>query len=322
MLLVFIEHRDGKIRKCSFEVLSVAGTLAFGEVHALVVGKNVKELGESLKHWADFVHCVENPLLENYSTSAFKKVVLEIAKRINPDAILFSASSIGKDLAPRVSASLNSSFASDCTNLRGENGKLIAIRPIYAGKAFLEIELKNKPYVLTLRPNIFPIESISKNGKIEIESIEISENDLICKVVALERGEETTIDVTEADIVVSGGRGMKGPENFALLKELCSILPNCAVGASRAAVDAGWIDHQHQVGQTGKVVSPNLYMAFGISGSIQHLAGMSGSKIIVAVNKDPEAPIFKVANYGLVADLFEVIPILKEELKNFIEKTI
>ncbi len=315
MILVFVEHREGKIRKGSFEVLSVAGRLELGEVHAVIAGKNVKELGESLKSWADFIHCVENPLLENYSTTAFKKVVFEISKRINPDAILFSASSLGKDIAPRVSASLNSSFASDCTNLRGENGKLIAVRPIYAGKAFLEIELKNKPYVLTLRPNVFPSEPVSKNGKIEIESIEISEDDLICKVTGLEKGEEAAIDVTEADIVVSGGRGMKGPENFDLLRELCLILPNCAVGAARAAVDAGWIDHQHQVGQTGKVVSPNLYMAFGISGSIQHLAGMSGSKIIVAVNKDPEAPIFKVANYGLVADLFEIIPILKEELK-------
>ncbi len=315
MILVFVEHRDGKVRKGSFEILSVAGKLGLGETHAVIVGKDVKTLAESLKDWADIIHCVENPLLENYSTTAFKRVVFEIAKRTNPDAILFSASSLGKDLAPRVSASLGSSFASDCTNIRVENGKLISTRPIYAGKAFLEIELKNKPYVLTLRPNIFPVENLSKSGKIEIESVEISEEDLGCKVVGIERAEEATLDVTEADIVVSGGRGMKGPENFALLRELCSILPNCAVGASRAAVDAGWIDHQHQVGQTGKVVSPNLYIAFGISGSIQHLAGMSGSKVIVAVNKDPEAPIFKVANYGLISDLFEVIPILKEELK-------
>lgn len=315
MILVFIEHRDGKIRKGSFEVLSVAGKIAPGEVHALIAGKEVKGLAESLKEWADVVHCVENPSLENYSTTAFKKVVCEIAKNINPDAILFSASSLGKDLAPRVSASLNSSFASDCISVNIEDGKLFAKRPIYAGKAFLTIELKNKPYVITLRPNIFPVEAVSKNGKLEIENIEISEDNLICKVLNIEKGEETVIDVTEADIVVSGGRGMKGPENFALLRELCSILPNCAVGASRAAVDSGWIDHQHQVGQTGKVVSPNLYFAFGISGSIQHLAGMSGSKVIVAVNKDPEAPIFRVANYGLVADLFEIIPILKEELK-------
>lgn len=318
MILVFVEHREGKIRKGSFEALSLAGKISSGEIHALIAGSQVKGLAESLKEWADVVHCVENPSLENYSTTAFKKVVFEIAKKINPTAIIFSASSLGKDLAPRVSASLGSSFASDCTSLHMENGKIIATRPVYAGKAFLTIELKNKPYVVTIRPNIFPVESVSKNGVLEMENIEISENDLICKVLSIEKGEEATIDVTEADIVVSGGRGMKGPENFALLKELCSILPNCAVGASRAAVDAGWIDHQHQVGQTGKVVSPNLYFAFGISGSIQHLAGMSGSKIIVAVNKDPDAPIFKVANYGLVADLFEVIPILKEELKKLL----
>ncbi len=315
MILVFIEHRDGKIRKGSFEALSVAGRMASKEVHAIIAGKDIKGLAESLKDWADVIHCVENPSLENYSTTAFKKVLCEVAKKINPNAILFSASSLGKDLAPRVSASLNSSFASDCTSLNLENDKLMVTRPVYAGKALLTIELKNKPYVVTLRPNIFPVESVSKNGKLEMENIEISENDLICKVLSIVKGEETTIDVTEADIVVSGGRGMKGSENFALLKELCSILPNCAVGASRAAVDSGWIDHQHQVGQTGKVVSPNLYFAFGISGSIQHLAGMSGSKVIVAVNKDPEAPIFKVANYGLVADLFEIIPVLKEELK-------
>ncbi len=315
MILVFIEHREGKIRKSSFEVLSVAGKMASNGVHALIAGNGVKGLAESLKDWADIIHCVENPLLENYSTTSFKKVVCEIAKKINPDAILFSASSLGKDLAPRISAFFNSSFASDCTSLSREDGKFILTRPIYAGKAFLTVEMKNKPYVITLRPNIFPVEPVSKNGKIEIENIEISNSDLSCVVTSIEKGEGAQIDVTEADIVVSGGRGMRGPENFALLRELCSILPNCAVGASRAAVDSGWIDHQHQVGQTGKVVSPNLYIAFGISGSIQHLAGMSGSKIIVAVNKDPDAPIFKIANYGIVADLFEVIPILKEELK-------
>lgn len=318
MILVFVEHRDGKIRKGSFEALTVAGKIGLGEIHAIVVGREVKGLAESLREWADVIHCVENSSLENYSTTAYKKVVCEVSKKINPDAVIFSASALGKDLAPRVSAALNSSFASDCTSLHIENGKIIAKRPVYAGKAFLTIEMKNRPYVITIRPNIFQIEPLSKNGKIEMENIEISEGDLTCRVLNIEKGEETTIDVTEADIVVSGGRGMKGPENFALLKELCSILPSCAVGASRAAVDAGWIDHQHQVGQTGKVVSPNLYFAFGISGSIQHLAGMSGSKIIVAVNKDPEAPIFKVANYGLVADLFEVIPILKEELKKLL----
>ncbi len=319
MILVYIEHRDGKIRKSSYEVLSVANKLGLGEVHAVIIGNNLKEMVESIKTWADVIYCFENPSLENYSTMAYKKVLWELSKKLNPEAILFSASSLGKDLAPRVTAALNSSFASDCISVNVMDGKIMATRPIYAGKALLTIELKKKPAVLTLRPNIFPVESgISKSGKAEFENIEITEEDISCKVVRIEKGEEVAIDVSEAEIVVSGGRGMKGPENFALLRELCSILPNCAVGASRAAVDAGWIDHQHQVGQTGKVVSPNLYMAFGISGSIQHLAGMSGSKIIVAVNKDPDAPIFKVANYGLVADLFEVIPVLKEELKKIL----
>jgi electron transfer flavoprotein alpha subunit len=212
-------------------------------------------------------------------------------------------------------------LASDCTKTAAKDGKLEVTRPVFAGKALATVTFKSKPQMATLRPNVFPlIEPASEKGEVIKKEIAIPEEQIKGKAVEVIREEGSELDVTEAEIVVSGGRGMKGPENYALLRELTAILPQSAVGASRSAVDAGWIDHQHQVGQTGKTVSPNLYLAFGISGAIQHLAGMSSSKWIVAVNKDPEAPIFKVADYGIVADLFQFIPHLKEELKKVLSE--
>jgi electron transfer flavoprotein alpha subunit len=207
-------------------------------------------------------------------------------------------------------------LASDCTRIAVKNGRLELTRPVFAGKVFLTFSLSSSPQMVTLRPNVFPaVEVGATDGAVIKEAIELpaaAAKAYVSELVGESGGE---IDVTEADIVISGGRGMKGPENFALLKEISALIPRSAVGASRSAVDSGWIGHQHQVGQTGKTVSPNLYMAFGISGAIQHLAGMSASKIIVAVNKDPDAPIFKLADFGVVGDLFQVIPPLKEELK-------
>jgi electron transfer flavoprotein alpha subunit len=228
---------------------------------------------------------------------------------------------MGKDLAPRMAAKLGVSLASDCTVTACKDGKLEVIRPIFAGKALATVSFKSSPQIASLRPNIFPlIEPGAKEGEVVKKEVVIPESSVMGQVEEILREEGAEMDVTEADVVVSGGRGMKGPENFDLLKELTAIIPHSAVGASRSAVDAEWIDHQHQVGQTGKTVSPNLYMAFGISGAIQHLAGMSSSKFIVAVNKDPEASIFKVADFGIVGDLFQVIPPLKEEIKKIISE--
>ncbi len=318
MILVFIEIREGKIKKSSLEALSEAKRISERlnySLSAVIVGNNLDSFtSELFKYGAEKVYLLESPLLENYSSDGYSDVLIELAKEINPEIILFSATSMGKDLAPRIAAGLNVSIASDCTQILIENNTLKVIRPIYAGKALAKISFKAKPVIATLRPNIFPlIEPEEKEG--EVIKKEPSISDIKSKVRNIVREEGAELDITEAEIVISGGRGMQSAENFKLLRELASILPNSAIGASRSAVDSGWIGHQHQVGQTGKTVSPNLYMAFGISGAIQHLAGMSSSKCIVAVNKDPEAPIFKVANYGIVDDLFKVIPALKEELK-------
>jgi electron transfer flavoprotein alpha subunit len=227
---------------------------------------------------------------------------------------------MGKDLAPRVAARLGVGLASDCVKVVVKDGALEFTRPIYAGKAFLSFTLKSRPQLATLRPNIFPLaeavaEAVAAAGEVVRMDVPISDDALRGRVAEIIQEESGEIDVTEADVVVSGGRGLKGPDAFALLRGLAGVFPRAAVGASRSAVDSGWIGHQHQVGQTGKTVSPNLYLAVGISGAIQHLAGMSSSKVIVALNKDAEAPIFKVADYGIVGDLFELVPKLTEELK-------
>jgi electron transfer flavoprotein alpha subunit len=287
---------------------------------AVVMGAGKDGLApEIFAYGASKVYFLENPAFDKYSTQDYAFALASLAQKVSPEVILFPATSQGKDLAPRLAAKLGVSLASDCTKIVVKNGKLEFTRPIFAGKALLSFTLKSTPNVATLRPNVFSLgESGTQQGELVKESIALPAEQPKARVVEIlqERGGE--MDVSEADIIISGGRGMKGPENFGLLSELSSIIPRSAVGASRSAVDSGWIGHQHQVGQTGKTVSPNLYMAFGISGAIQHLAGMSSSKYIVAVNKDPEAPIFKVADYGIVGDLFEVIPRLKDELKKIL----
>ena len=271
---------------------------------------------ELFSYGASKVYLLENPAFSQYSTQDYAFALAALAHKTNPEVIFFPATSQGKDLAPRLAARLGVSLASDCTKVSVKNGKLEFMRPIFAGKAFLLFSLKSSPKMATLRPNVFPLaEAAAREGELIKELVALPTDQPKAQVaeVLQERGGE--MDVSEADVIISGGRGMKGPENFELLRELSALIPRSAVGASRAAVDSNWIGHQHQVGQTGKTVSPNLYMAFGISGAIQHLAGMSSSKVIVAVNKDPDAPIFKVADFGVVGDLFQVIPPLKEQLK-------
>jgi electron transfer flavoprotein alpha subunit len=323
MILVYIEVRDGKVKKSSLESLSEAKRRA-GEmgldVAAVFVGHNQESLGpEAFRYGADKVFLLEQSLLSRYSPSGYAKALSLLVEETKPEVIFFSATALGKDLAPRLAAKLGVSLASDCTSTAVRDGKLEVVRPIFAGKALAAFSFKSSPQMASLRPNVFPLQNpVENQGESIKKDLSLGEEDAKDAVVELLKAEGADLDVTEAEIVVTGGRGMKGPENFNLLRELTSILPDSALGASRSAVDAGWIDHQHQVGQTGKTVSPNLYLAFGVSGAIQHLAGMSSSKYIVAVNKDPEAPIFKVADFGVIGDLFQIIPPLKEELKKLL----
>ncbi|MDZ7332054.1 MAG: electron transfer flavoprotein subunit alpha/FixB family protein [candidate division KSB1 bacterium] len=324
-VMAIAEQRNGIFRKATYEVVSEGRRLAdqLGtELVAVLLGSGIEGLSQQLAHYgANKVLMGDNEIFKNYSSEGYTKTILEAVKKVDPEIILLPASTFGKDLGPRLAAHLGVGLATDCVKLRLENGKLRAIRPMYAGKVLAEHELLAKPQIVSLRPNNFPALSpdASKTATIEPLNVPISAGDLRAVVKEFVSGEGGKVELTEANIIVSGGRGMKGPENFKILEELAAVL-GAAVGASRSAVDAGWRPHSDQVGQTGKTVSPNLYIACGISGAIQHLAGMSSSKCIVAINKDPEAPIFQRADYGIVGDLFEVVPRLTEEFKKIIEK--
>jgi electron transfer flavoprotein alpha subunit len=325
MILVYIEIREGKVKKSSLEVLSEAKRRAdeLGqEVFAVLVGYELDSLAPEVSQYgANKVIVLDSPLLSSYSPSGYAHVLAGLCQELSPGIFFFPATSMGKDLAPRLAALMGVSLTSDCIQTAVVDGALEVVRPIYAGKAFATFRFKSSPMMATLRPNVFPLAPPADGqGNTEKRDIAVPDDRVQDRVVEVLKEEGAELDVTEAEIIVSGGRGLKGAENFDMLRELTGILPHSAVGASRSAVDAGWIDHQHQVGQTGKTVSPNLYMAFGISGAIQHLAGMSSSKVIVAVNKDAEAPIFKVADFGIVGDLFQVLPPLKEELRKILSE--
>jgi electron transfer flavoprotein alpha subunit len=320
MMLVFIETRDGAAKKGSLEALSEAKRRAAElgwEVEAVFVGAVPDATAAAVfPLGATKAYVLESPALDAYSSQGYARALAAIAGELKPAALILSATAMGRDLAPRVAAALGVSLASDCTGVEAKSGRLEFTRPIFAGKALLTCALKGSPALATLRPNIFPLEApVAGEGAIVRKSADIPDGFVRGKAAEVLREAAAEIDVTEAAVVVTGGRGLKGPEPFAMLKDLAALLPRAAVGASRSAVDSGWIGHQHQVGQTGKTVSPDLYFAIGVSGAIQHVAGMSGSKVVVAVNKDPEAPIFKMADYGIVGDLFEIVPKLIEELK-------
>jgi electron transfer flavoprotein alpha subunit len=308
---IVAELRDGAYRKVSFEIASAARKLAdqLGEeVGAVVCGSGVEGKAAELgKYGVDKVYVADNAALEPYTTDAHAAAVAKIVKEKDPAILLLAASVQGKDLSSRLAGKLATGLATDCTALRIDGGKLVATRPMYAGKCFGEIMTSSFPQMATLRPNVFAIVESAKAGAVEKYDPALDPAQLKTKVADFQKDVSGKIELTEANIIVSGGRGMKGPENFNILEDLAKVL-GAAVGASRAAVDAGWRVQTDQVGQTGKTVSPNLYIACGISGAIQHLAGMSSSKFIVAVNKDPEAPIFQRADYGIVDDLFKVVP--------------
>lgn len=314
-ILTYIEQRNGEIKRASLEALSFSKKIANdlnGEVIAVSIGKSIKEVDKLKKFGASKFYFFKSDELNYYSPSAFSKLLSDFAIEINADILIFSNTALGKDLSPRVAAKLNAGIGVDCVNVNIVDGEIIYTRPIFAGKALIDCKFKTKTKVLTLRTNVFPlIENESSN----FEVVEKEASNLDLRVKTIEEVKNTgKLDVAEADIIVSGGRGLKGPENFKMLEELAEVL-GAAVGASRAVVDAGWRPHSEQVGQTGKTVSPSLYVAVGISGAIQHLAGMRSSKCIVAINKDKDAPIFQVADYGIVGDAFEIVPKLIEEIK-------
>jgi len=262
------------------------------------------------------VYVAEHGELGEYRANPYARVIVEVAKRMEPSIILMGASSTGKDLAPRVAARLGVGALSDCVRFELREGKLVGRRPIYAGKLYADVVCKVVPQIATARPNVFAKMQANALAKAEVEKVspQFEEGDLRAVVVELREEAGGRPDLTEAEIIVAGGRGMKGPEHYPMLEALADLLGG-AVGASRAAVDAGWRPQSDQVGQTGKVVTPTLYVACGISGSIQHLAGMGTSKVIVAINKDPDAPIFQKADYGVVDDLFKILPPFTEEVR-------
>jgi electron transfer flavoprotein alpha subunit len=316
-VLVFCETKDGKLRKASREALSVGRKLAVkagGDLAAFVAGSEAASVtAEAGTYGARKLYVAVDAALDAYTTEQFTAVVKQVVDECKPSVVLLGGTSNGRDLAPRLAARLGVGVASDVDQLDWAEGKLSARRSVYSGKVFARLEVSGTPAIATTRPNAFPAEE-SGAAAAEVVSVSFKPVEAKSKLVETKTPEAGELTIAEADIIVSGGRGLKEAQNFSYIRDLAHAIGG-AVGASRATVDAGWIDHQHQVGQTGRVVSPNLYIAAGISGAIQHLAGMSSSKHIIAINKDPEAPIFRVADLGVVGDLFAVLPALTEEVK-------
>jgi len=321
-VLAFTEQRDRKIKKSSFETVQTASQIASkigAEFAAVVIGSNIMELAAELGNYgAGRVVAVDEHRLEAHSNTAYAKALAEVAQKEEATIVFLPASQMGKDIAPRVAVKLGAGLAADCIELKVEGQDIVATRPVYAGKALVDVRVTSPRKVFTLRPNVFTATPTNGSATVEKTTIALDDGDFrsVVKEVKVAAGRP---DVTEAEIIVSGGRGLKGPEHFTLIEELADVL-GAGVGASRAVVDAGWRPHDEQVGQTGKTVSPTLYVACGISGAVQHLAGMSSSKYIVAINKDKDAPIFQVADYGIVGDVFEILPELSRQLKETLGK--
>lgn len=318
---IVIEQTKGEIRKVSLELLSQGRLLAneTGEpLVAVILGNGIAGLADTVAAYgADEVIVTEDDKLADYTTGAYTSVLNQLIRKGEPQAVLFGNTAVGKDLAPRLAQRLGVGMASDCTGMELDPENFLRFkRPIYGGKAIAEVSTSVRPVLATIRPNTFPVAQADSSRKADVvkESATIDAADLraIVKEIVLSASQRP--ELIEANVIISGGRGMKGPENYKILED-CADVIGAAVGASRAAVDAGWIEQKFQVGQTGKTVSPTLYIACGISGAIQHLAGMGSSKVIVAINKDPEANIFNLADYGIVGDLFEIVPLLTEEFK-------
>ncbi len=320
---IIAEQKEGKLKKVSLELLGIGKKLAEktgGALSAVFLGHGVDNLAQELDEYgAGKIFVCESEALKDYSNETYTKAIVDLVKAHNPAFLLGAATALGKDLFPRVAARLQTGLASDCMGLEiSDDGLLVAERPMFAGKVLVDTIIPEaRPQMACLRPNVLPVpEKESEKAEIEKVTVEINPQDLKATIKEMVKTAGEKIDLTEASVIVSGGRGMASKENFKILEELASAFGEvAAVGASRSAVDSDFASHDIQVGQTGKVVNPNLYIACGISGAIQHLAGMRTSKYIVAINKDSEAPIFQVADYGIVDDLFKIVPLLTEEVK-------
>jgi electron transfer flavoprotein alpha subunit len=320
-VLVLAEVRAGSLRNVSFEAMSAAKRVSDGgEIVAAVFGAGSAQYVSVLAHFgADKVVVVENSQLDQYTPDAYLQAFTQVVNSVNPDVIFTGHTAIGKDIAPIAAARLGLGLVSDVTDISLEGNEILFTRPIFSGKAFQKRKVAEGKIFATIRPNNIALEVADSSRTAEQVDLTVDIKDLRTIVKEVVRKAAGGVDLTEAKVVVSGGRGVKSADGFALLKELADLLGG-AVGASRGACDAEYCDYSMQIGQTGKVVTPDLYIACGISGAIQHLAGMSNSKVIVAINKDPEAPIFSVADYGIVGDLFEVVPMLAEEFKKVLNQ--
>lgn len=308
------ETRDGAVRRTTFELISAARSLAAEtSVTAIVVGHGMDAAAAEIAGAGVTVKVLDDPRLANYSADGWSELIAQLVRDGAPDVVLGSATVRGRDLTPRIAGIAGAGLASDAVEIALEGGALTAVRPIYAGKAIAHVRVTGSPVFATIRPNSYPA-AVAAGSPGPVERVPVGEYRARAVVTGMEAAASTRPDVAEADTIVSGGRGMGAPEHFHLIEALADAL-GAAVGASRAVVDAGWRPHSEQVGQTGKTVSPSLYVACGISGAVQHLAGMKTSKVIVAVNKDAEAPIFTVADYGIVGDVFEVLPALTDAVR-------
>jgi electron transfer flavoprotein alpha subunit len=320
-VLVFAEQRGGELRKAALEAVTAGRQLADAmgsDLAAIVLGPpGIVDVADALaRHGADVVLVAASDAYSSYSPEGFTDVLGKVIESRSPKLVLFTASALGKDLAPRVAAQMKAGLASDATEINVEDGRPVAVRPIYGGKLLIQVGFKGEPAIVSLRPRSYSAAENPRDAQVEelVPDLDPARQRTTVEVEAGVQKERP--DVAEAEAIVAGGRGLGGPEGWQMLEELADVLgPNTGLGASRAVVDAGWRPHSEQVGQTGKVVSPPLYFAIGISGAIQHLAGMRTAGCIVAVNKDPEAPIFKVADYGIVGDVAEVVPRLTEEIR-------
>ncbi len=322
-IFVVVEQVDGQIQKVGVELIGIANELAkdLGEkVVAVLLGDNIKDKAQTLiEHGADKVYVIESPMLKDYTTEPYTKALHAIIKDKKPNIVLYGATSIGRDLAPRVSARVHTGLTADCTKLEiDENDKLLLMtRPAFGGNIMATIICQNhRPQMATVRPGVMTALSSdsSRTGEIEEFKVDLSEKDMNIKIREIVKEEKKLVDITEANVLVSGGRGIGKKEAFGMLEELADEV-DAVVSSSRANVDAGWIGKERQVGQTGKTVRPDLYVACGISGAIQHLAGMEDSEYIIAINTNPEAPIFDVADLGIVGDVNKIIPELTERIR-------
>lgn len=320
-VLVFVEQRDGKIKQASYEALALARKIAGGasNVAALLVGQSVDALAGELKGTgADKVFTVNGDAFKLYNVVSYAAALEESIKNFGAQLILGMATPMGRDLFPRLAARLSAGILTDVITLEAQGNQMVGTKPMYAGKCLAQVATQNcETHFVTIRPNVFP-SAKSGDGAAAVQALNVTPNTAVTlKTKEIRKGKSEKADLTEAATIISGGRALGSAENFKVLEECANVI-GATVGASRAAVDSGYATHDMQVGQTGKTVNPNLYIACGISGSIQHMAGMRTSKVIVAVNTDPEAPIFTVANYGIVADLFEAVPVMTKKFKELL----